>query len=152
MLDKADLRRVLVVIVPIMLQGCAAAGLTVVGAGAGVGMGTEVEQTMNGIVYKTYRQPIPEVRLASLKALSRMEMKVAQDSESKEGWQILAEATGRKIDIQLEKLTPVTTRMRVTVDEGGFFQKDAATASEIIVATTQAMTPEQSTKTAKNEP
>ncbi len=152
MRDKADLRRVLVVIVPFMLQGCAAAGLTVVGAGAGVGMGTEVEQTMNGIVYKTYRQPVPEVRLASLKALSRMEMKVTQDSESKEGWQILAEATGRKIDIQLEKLTPVATRMRITVDEGGFFQKDAATASEIVVATTQAMAPEQSTKTAKNEP
>jgi hypothetical protein len=42
----------------VLLQGCAAAGLAVVGAGAGVGMGTGVEHELNGVGYKTFATPI----------------------------------------------------------------------------------------------
>jgi hypothetical protein len=46
----------------VWLQGCAAAGLAVVGAGAGVGMGTGVEHTLNGVNYKTFAIPLDRSR------------------------------------------------------------------------------------------
>ena len=41
------------------------------------------------------------------------------------------------IDIELEELTPATTRMRVVTNKGDFFFKDGATSTEIILQTAQ---------------
>ena len=41
----------------IAFQGCAGAGLAVMGATAGVGMSTGVEHTLNGVVYKNLHSP-----------------------------------------------------------------------------------------------
>lgn len=119
------------------LNGCAGAGLAVVGAGTGVGMGAGVEYTMDGIAYKTFAAPINNVRFATLKTFNNMGMPVETDEATQTGWKLAATAADRKINVELESLTPKTTRMRVVADEGQIFFKDKATESEIIIQTAQ---------------
>lgn len=121
------------------LQGCAAAGLAVVGAGAGVGMGAGVEHTLNGIAYKTFAAPLNNVRFATLKTLDHMGMPVTADESADTGWKLSATAADRTIDIELQRLTDQTTRMRVVANEGEIFFKDSSTATEIILQTAQAL-------------
>ena len=125
--------RVLVLITAfVQLSACAApAGLAVFSASTGVAMGTSVDYTLNGIAHKTFVSPLPNVRQATLSGLNRMGMKVTQDRKSDTGWSIAATAEGRGIDIDLERLTPRTTRMRVVASNGIVF-KDRATEAAII--------------------
>ena len=122
-----------------LLQGCAAAGLAVIGAGAGVSMGTGVEHELNGISYKTFAIPIAGVHHATRATLARLAMPITADAPTNEGWNVSASAAGRTIDIELERLTPRTTRMRVVANKGGLFGKDSATSTEIILQTAQAL-------------
>lgn len=116
----------------LQLAGCAApAGLAIFSAGTGVAMGTSVDYTLNGIAYKTFVSPMPTVRQATLTSLNRMGMKVVQEKKTDGGWSITASAEGRDIDIDLERLTPRMTRMRVVANNGPFF-KDRATEAAII--------------------
>ena len=121
------------------LQGCAAAALSVVGAGAGVGMGTGVEHELNGIAYKTFATPIDAVHHATRATLARLAMPITADARTQEGWKLSASAAERTIDIELERLTPRTTRLRVVADKGGLFGKDSATSTEIILQTAQTL-------------
>ena len=130
-------------LVAIALQGCAAIGMTLASAGAGVGMGAGVEHTVNGIVYKTFAASGNEVRFAALKALDRMGMPLTGDEQTEEGWTLTASAADREIDVELQKLTPETTRMRVVANEGVIFFKDASTATEIIMQTKTALEEQQ---------
>ncbi len=132
------IRLIAVALVACGLGGCAA-GLIVAGAGTGVAMGTGVDHELSGITYKTFTASIDDVRQASLRTLRTMDMAVSEDHASDDGWVITASATERTIDIELEKLTSTTTRMRVAVDKGGIFFKDAATATEIVMQTAQTL-------------
>jgi hypothetical protein len=122
----------------VWLQGCAAAGLAVMGAGAGVGMGTGVEHTLNGVNYKTFAIPLDSVHSATRGTLARLGMPITADARTQTGYSLTASAADRTIDIQLERLTPQTTRMRVVANEGAFF-KDSSTATEIILQTAQSL-------------
>ncbi len=113
------------------LPGCAAVALTAGSLAAGSG----VSHTLNGISYKTFNNPIDELRGATLATLAQMGMEVSVDSATEEGWEITATATKRKIEIELERLTSQTTRMRVVTHEGEIFFKDSATSTEIILIT-----------------
>ena len=114
------------------LAGCAApAGLAVMSAGTGVAMGTGTDYTLNGIAYKTFVSPLPAVRQAARGGLDRMGMKIVADTKTDDGWTISATAADRTIDIDLERLTPRTTRMRVVANNGIIF-KDRATEAAII--------------------
>lgn len=119
-------------LVGFVLQGCAAAALTVVGTGLGVGAGAGVEHTMNGIVYKTFDASLNEVRFATLKMFDHMGMPVTADRKTDEGWTLTATASDRTIDVDLERVTDKVTRMRVVANKGDIFFKDASTATEII--------------------
>jgi len=123
------------------LQGCTAAaiGLTIATAGAGAGMSVGVEHTLNGIVYKTFAASANDVRFATLKTLDQMGMPLTTDEATKTGWQLTATASGRTLDIQLERLTDTATRMRVVANEGWIIFKDSATATEIILQTAQTL-------------
>jgi outer membrane scaffolding protein for murein synthesis (MipA/OmpV family) len=125
----------------LLLQGCAAAaiGITLATAGAGAGMTAGVEHTLNGIVYKTFSAPANEVRFATLKTLDRMGMPLTDDQKTETGWQLSAKAKDRSVDIELESLTDMTTRIRVVANEGIVFFKDSATATEIILQTAQTL-------------
>lgn len=116
-----------------LLSGCAAAGLTVAGAGAGVAMGSGVEHTLNGIAFKTFTAPMDEVRLATMDAFRRMDMTISEDAKTEEGWKLAATARERVIDVELEGLTKNLTRMRVVANKGEIFFKDAATGTEVIM-------------------
>ncbi len=117
------------------LQGCAGAGLALFGVGAGVSAGTAVDHTLTGIAYKTFTTPLPEMRAATLKTLDRMAFELVADEKADFGHKILAKAEEREILIELERLTPQTTRMRVTADQVGGILRDRSTATEIIVQT-----------------
>ena len=95
----------------LMLNGCAAAGLTLAGAGAGTAAGAGVEHTLTGITYKTFTEPLEKVRDATVDSLARMDMNIVEDGATPDGWAFKALAADRTIDIELQKLTETTTRM-----------------------------------------
>lgn len=113
-----------------LVSGCAAVALTGLGVGAAVG----VNHTMNGIVYRTFAEPLPKVRRATLTALRQMAIPVQNVEKTEQGELIKASANNRAIEVEFESLTPKTTRMRVIADSDGFI-KDSATATEIILQT-----------------
>lgn len=108
---------------------CAPIALTALGVGASTG----VSHTLSGISYRTFSEPMPRVKGASLKALQHMQIKVASTGKIDNGTSIKAKAADRDINIELEALSPNTTRIRVTASSGIF--SDSATATEIIMQT-----------------
>jgi hypothetical protein len=113
----------------LVLNGCAPVAVTAMGVGAATG----VSHTLTGITYRTFSVPMPRVRGATMTALQRMSIKVSSSSKVEGSEVIKATANNREIEIELEPLTPTTTRMRVTAKNGLFY--DSATATEIILHT-----------------
>ncbi len=119
----------------IFLNGCAAPiALTLLGVGAGVSTGTAVSYTMDGIAYRTFTAPLPQVERATLMALNEMGMEVQSPEKTEGGKAIKAKGADRQIEIELEAVSSKTTRIR-TVAKDGIFFKDRATATEIIMQT-----------------
>ncbi len=123
-----------------LLAGCEAIAVTTLGVAAGVGGGTAVSYTLDGIAYKTFTAPIPKVQRATLAALRKMDLKVEPPELSQNGGGPTIMATGnqRLIAIELEPISPRTTRIRVVAKDGIFF-KDKATATEIIYQVADAL-------------
>jgi len=119
------------------LSGCVAVGLTALG----VGMATGVSHTLSGMVYKTFTTPQAQVKRAANGALSRMQIKVVSTKRSGSTETIVAKAGDREIEIELEALTPNTTRMLVTAKKDGGMLRDGATATEIILQTEKIVGP-----------
>ena len=111
------------------LGGCVAVGLTALG----VGMATGVSHTLSGIVYKTFAAPQAQVKRATIGALNRMQIKVVDSKRDKSVETIRAKAGDRDIEVELEALTPNTTRMTVTAKKDGGILRDGATATEVIL-------------------
>lgn len=118
----------------VLLAACDPVSLTVFG----VGTATGVQHTLGGITYKTFTAPLPQVRSATINSLNHMGIKVAAREKTKEGELIKATASERQIEIELDAITPSTTRMRASVRNGLFM--DGATATEIILQTERALT------------
>ena len=116
-----------------LLAGCDPVSLTVFG----VGTATGVQHTLNGITYKTFTAPLPQVRTATINGLNRMGIKVASREKTKEGEVIKASANERQIEIELDAITASTTRMRTSARNGLFM--DSATSTEIILQTEKAL-------------
>jgi len=142
---------ILMVLAASALGGCAAAGLTVAGAGAGVGMASGVDHTLSGTVYKTFSAPANELRLATLRTLNRMDMPLARDEPTETGWVLGATASQRTIEIEIERLTRTTSRMKVTADKGDIFFKDASTAAEIVNQTALSVDEQKNRRAASND-
>ena len=119
----------------IYLNGCAAPlALTLFGVGAGVTTGTAIAYTMDGIAYRTFTAPLPQVERATLTALNDMGIKIEGTEKTDEGKAIKAKGIDRQIEIELQAVSSKTTRIR-TVAKDGIFFKDRATATEIILQT-----------------
>ena len=103
----------------------------------GVGAATGVQHTLTGIAYRTFSVPLPKVRTAVKSALGRMDITVDVTEKMENGERIKARATDREIEIELESLSPRTTRMRSTARSG--LLMDSATATEIILQTEKAL-------------
>lgn len=138
---RSPILRILCLAAALGLGGCAGAALTAGGIAGSAG----VNHTLSGIVYKTFTAPVKDLRVATLKTLNRMQMKVSGDEKAEYGWHIMATAFEREIDIELERLTPNATRMRVTTDKGAIF-KDSATSTEIILQTAEVVENRKSPK------
>jgi hypothetical protein len=113
------------------LNGCAAVALTAVG----VGMATGVNHQLGGMVYKTFTTPQAQVKRATYGAMNRMQIKVVQNKREGSSETITAKAGDRDIVVELEALTPNTTRMKVTAKQNGGILSDGATATEVILQT-----------------
>lgn len=111
------------------LQGCDPISLTAMGIGASTG----VQHTLTGISYRTFALPLPRVRSAVMTAFDRMGIEVGEKERIENGERFTARASDREIEVELEALTPKTTRMRSTAKNGLF--RDAATATEIVLQT-----------------
>lgn len=120
-----------------LLGGCASVALTALG----VGMATGVSHTLGGIVYKTFTAPQANVKKATMTALNRMQIKVTRSARSGMSEVIVAKAGDRDVEIELEALTPNTTRMLVTAKTELGILRDGATATEIILQTERAVGP-----------
>lgn len=126
-----------IVVSSLAMGGCVAVGLTALG----VGMATGVGHTLGGMVYKTFTAPVAQVKRGALGALSRMQIKVVQSKRDGSTEMIVAKAGDREIDIELEALTPGTTRMKVTARKDGGILRDGATATEVILQTEKIVGP-----------
>lgn len=120
------------------LTGCVPLALTA----AGVGMATGVSHTLGGIVYKTFTASQAHVKRATLTALNRMQIKVVEIKRKNGSEFIFAKAGDREVEIELEALTPSTTRMQVTAKKDAGLLRDSATATEIIIQTERFMLPD----------
>jgi len=126
-----SLRFSIAVVLFLALSGCAAVALTAVG----VGMATGVSHTLGGIVYKTFAAPQPKVRRSTVAALGRMQIRIVEAKHEGSTEVIKARAADRDIAVEIEALTPNTTRLSVTAVKDGGLIRDAATATEIILQT-----------------
>lgn len=124
-------------------QGCAAAGLTLFGVGAGVSTGTGVSYTLDSIAYKTFTAPVEDLQGATMKTLKRMDITVKENKPGESGRRIVAIASDRTIEIELDRLTAKTSRMQVVAKQG-WLLRDRATAMEIIIQTEQTLDDQQS--------
>ena len=113
------------------LGGCVPVALTA----AGVGMATGVNHTLSGMVYKTFTTPQSQVRRATMTALNRMQIHVAEAKRNGATEFIKARTPDRDIEIELEAITPSTTRMLVVAKKDHGILRDGATATEIILQT-----------------
>ncbi len=111
------------------LAGCESVALTAFGVGASTG----VAHTLNGYAYRTFTVPEGRVKGATLTALQRMDIKVANSRKVDGVETIQAKARGRDIEVALEPLSANTTRMRAVARDG--LLNDSATAIEIISQT-----------------
>lgn len=114
-----------------LLGGCAPVAITALG----VGMATGVSHTLGGMVYKTFTAPQANVKKATMTALNRMQIQVKQARRDGSSEVISARAGDRDVEIELEALTPNTTRMLVTARKDSGILSDGATATEIILQT-----------------
>ena len=115
------------------LTACAGVALTAFGVGAATG----VQHTLTGITYRTFTVPEARVRSATLVALGRMGIQVTPQGRDKQADVIEARANDRSIEVDLESLSPNTTRMKAVARQGLFY--DSATAYEIILQTERAL-------------
>lgn len=151
LLSRPPVMVVATLAVAMSLQGCAGGlGLTLLGIGASTGASTGINHTLGGIAYKTFTVPSDDLHAATLAALGAMDMPVDKDEMSATPdtaniREITASAADREIDIEIEEVTPRTTRLRVVASKDVLF-KDSATATEIIMQTALALDELQAAK------
>lgn len=119
-------------------SGCAAVGLTLFGVGAGLSANTGTSYTLGSITYKTFAASEEGLHTATLKTLKRMDIAVREDQSTESGREIVGAAEDRTIEIEIDRLTKRTSRMRVVVKRPWLF-RDRATAEEIVSQTEQTL-------------
>ena len=122
------------ILVAFLISGCEPLAVTMAGVGTAVG----ANHALGGVVYKTFTEPQQKVSQSTRTALTRMGIKVDSVSKHDSTQLIVASARDRKIEIELEAISPQATRMRaVARSAAGFW--DSATATEIILQTDKAL-------------
>jgi len=115
------------------LSGCALLGLAAPAAAVSGGA-AGVNYSFTNNVYKTISSPVADVEAALNKALKKMDVKEKTRKKEEGNVSISAVTANLDIYIDLEKITPTVTNIKVNAKKGVFF-KDKAMATEIIVQT-----------------
>jgi hypothetical protein len=119
----------------LLLAGCEVVGLTVIGASAGTATGAGASYSMDSIAYRTFTLPLDKMVEKTRATLKTMEFPIRWEEQSEAGLSLHAKGGNAtetlEIEIDLERLSPQVTRMRVVASRG-LFLKDSATATEII--------------------
>lgn len=124
----------------LLLYGCEGVAIALLGVSSGVAASTAINYTLDGIAYRTFTAPRANVRAAALKALSRMGMKLEDESKRSGREFIVAAGLDRKIEIELESLAERTTRINTVAKYGPLnLFRDRATSTEIILQTEKAL-------------
>jgi len=110
--------------------GCEPISLTALAIGGATG----VQHTLNGMTYRTFTAPAPRVKSATLAALGRMGIKVDTTERTEGGEVIKASTPDRQIEVEVEKISANTTRLRAVARKGNLLY-DSATSTEIILQT-----------------
>jgi hypothetical protein len=106
----------------------ACASVLVAGASGGIAY------TFTNVAYKTILAPIDQVEFANRLALIKMRIRYVESTETRDGEQIIAETSELRITIDIERITPETTRISVNARKN-ILVKDKSTAAAIIEAT-----------------
>lgn len=101
-----------------------------------------MSHAMSGVTYRTFTAPIANVRIATLLALSEMNIPVDSSGKQNDNEFITATASDRQIEIEFESISSTTTRMR-SIAKKSTFVYDSATAMEIIQQTEKLLKPQQ---------
>ena len=113
----------------LLLSGCAS--VLIAGASGGVAY------SVTNIAYKTIPRPIDQVDLANRLALIKMGIKYVEVIKTEDRARIFAKTSELKIYIDLNKITPKSTKISVDAKKN-FLVKDKSTA-EAIIDETEAM-------------
>lgn len=114
----------------LIVAGCQPLAVSVLGAGAG----TALRYGIDGVAYRTFTAPAPDVTQASLAALEQMGIGFESTGTFEGGEVIYARSPKRTIEIEVEPISGRATRVRIAAKNGGLFY-DSATASEIVAQT-----------------
>lgn len=120
-----------------MLCGCAAAPVTLLPAAVPAiiaGAGGGITYTFTNIAYRTITRAPEEIERATLRAMEKMSVRVRSVRHREYDTEIFASTRKLSIQINLERMTPTLTRMKVNAKKGLIF-KDKNTAFEIIYQT-----------------
>ncbi|MBI5683322.1 MAG: DUF3568 family protein [Deltaproteobacteria bacterium] len=114
------------IIILLFSSGCAS--LLIAGAGGAVAY------TITNVAYKTVGYPINKVESAARTTLKDMAIRELEKKNIENGVQIIARASDLKIYINIEEITPKTTKISVDAQKLTVI-KDKATAYAIIEGT-----------------
>jgi hypothetical protein len=129
----------IVVVAAVALGGCVAAGIEAASAGVGSAVDAGFGESRTGAVVRTFTAPIEEVRTATVAALERMAFDYREEPSTADGRKLVARSGNHDVQIELARLSPNATRLRVLADGPGIFAKDAATGQEIVQQTARAL-------------
>jgi hypothetical protein len=116
------------------LSGCAAAVGALGTLGSGVVGGADYLASESAS--KTVCYDYDRVKKALLVTLCKMVIDVEKVKEVEDGEKIYAKAEDLEVVIELKKITPIVTRIKIKAGEG-MVKRDKATASEIVQRTAE---------------
>ncbi|MBE9527930.1 MAG: hypothetical protein IME99_01685 [Proteobacteria bacterium] len=117
-----------------LFSGCGALPITFVSVLPAMvsGAGGGIAYSMTNVAYQTFSYPIGRVTTSIHSALAKMEIPEDSTTEIEDGVEIVALTRKLTIYIEVEEITPATTRVKVNAKRGTIL-KDKATAKEVLV-------------------
>jgi hypothetical protein len=92
----------------------------------------------NGSMYRVCAGSAAAVKVATVKALNRMRIKVASIDKDSGQDVILAMSGERRVEVRVEALDPKSSRMQIFAQQGE--KEDVQTAAEVVACTERMLT------------
>lgn len=109
-----------------VLAACQSSGFPFFGSGA--------SRAADGTIDRTFSTPFAPLKAATLSAMSRVKIRHTGTEKTREGEMLKGVAPGHTVEILLEPLDPITTRMRIAARTGNNAY-DSTFATELLAQT-----------------